>query len=45
MARPTEGYDRLQSYDEDPGWYEHLPGTVAGKVSDADLARGGITLP
>jgi manganese oxidase len=34
--------DRLKSYDEDPGWYQHLPGTVAMKSSDADLARDGI---
>jgi FtsP/CotA-like multicopper oxidase with cupredoxin domain len=34
--------DRLKSYDEDPGWYEHPPGTVALKASDADLARDGI---
>jgi len=30
--------DDLKSYDEDPGWYQHLPGTVALKTSDADLA-------
>jgi hypothetical protein len=34
--------DRLASYDEDPGWYPHPPGTVAMKASDADLARDGI---
>ena len=34
--------DRLQSYDEDPGWYQHPPGTVAGKASEAELARDGI---
>ncbi len=34
--------DRLKSYDEDPGWYEHPKGTVALKASDADLARDGI---
>ena len=34
--------DRLTSYDEDPGWYQHPPGTVALKASDADLARDGI---
>ena len=26
--------DRLKSYDEDPGWYKHPPGTVAMKASD-----------
>jgi len=34
--------DRLKSYDQDPGWYEHPPGTVALKASDAELARDGI---
>jgi hypothetical protein len=34
--------DRLASYDEDPGWYQHPPGTVALKASAADLARDGI---
>ena len=37
--------DRLQSYDEDPGWYQHPPGTVAAKASEAELARDGITVP
>lgn len=36
--------DTLKSYDEDPGWYDHPPGTVASKVSDTDLARDGISL-
>ena len=26
----------LQSYDEDPGWYEHPEGTVAWKVGDSE---------
>jgi FtsP/CotA-like multicopper oxidase with cupredoxin domain len=34
--------DRLTSYDEDPGWYQHPAGTVALKADDADLARDGI---
>jgi manganese oxidase len=34
--------DDLKSYDEDPGWYQHPPGTVALKASDAELARDGI---
>jgi len=34
--------DRLKSYDEDPGWYQHPPGTVALKATDAELARDGI---
>ena len=25
--------ERLASYDEDPGWYEHPPGTLASKVT------------
>ncbi len=36
--------DRLRSYDEDPGWYEHPKGTVALKASDAELARDGISV-
>ena len=36
--------DRLTSYDEDPGWYQHPPGTVALKATDADLARDGINV-
>jgi FtsP/CotA-like multicopper oxidase with cupredoxin domain len=34
--------DRLRSYDKDPGWYEHPPGTVALKASDPELTRDGI---
>jgi hypothetical protein len=34
--------DRLASYDQDPGWYQHPPGTVARTGSAADLAREGI---
>jgi hypothetical protein len=34
--------DHLDSYDSDPGWYRHHPGTVALKASAADLARDGI---
>ena len=36
--------DRLKSYDEDPGWYQHPPGTVALKASEADLAQDGINV-
>ena len=36
--------DRLNSYDEDPGWYEHPEGTVASKASDEELRRDGIDL-
>ena len=36
--------DRLGSYDGDPGWYQHPPGTVAFKASEADLARDGINV-
>jgi manganese oxidase len=28
--------------DDDPGWYEHPPGTVASKASAGELARDGI---
>jgi hypothetical protein len=34
--------DRLEGYDQDPGWYPHPPGTVALKATDAELARDGI---
>ncbi len=34
--------DRLKSYDEDPGWYEHPKGTVALKADAAELRRDGI---
>ena len=34
--------DDLQSYDGDPGWYQHPSGTVALKASDTDLSRDGI---
>jgi hypothetical protein len=34
--------DRLMSYDEDPGWYQHPAGTVALKASDEELRRDGI---
>jgi hypothetical protein len=34
--------DRLQSYDKDPGWYQHPHGTVALTASAAELARDGI---
>ena len=36
--------ERLKSYDEDPGWFEHPPGTVAMKVSEQELTRDGIEL-
>ena len=34
----------ITSY-EDPGWYEHPPGTVADKARDEDLKRDGIQIP
>jgi hypothetical protein len=34
--------DHLDSYDKDPGWYEHPAGTVASVADRADLARDGI---
>lgn len=36
--------DRLTSYDEDPGWYQHPPGTVAVKASETELTRDGINV-
>jgi hypothetical protein len=28
----------------DPGWYQHPPGTVAQRATDAELARDGVVL-
>jgi hypothetical protein len=36
--------DKLQNYEQDPGWYQHPPGTVALPASAADLARDGINV-
>jgi manganese oxidase len=36
--------DGLKSYDEDPGWYKHPPGTVALKATDEELRRDGIDI-
>jgi hypothetical protein len=36
--------DDLKSYD-DPGWYQHPPGTLASLASDSDLKRDGIEAP
>ena len=33
---------RLASYAQDPGWYQHPPGTVALKASAEELSRDGI---
>jgi hypothetical protein len=30
--------ENLRSYDENPGWYEHPPGTVASAVPRAEAA-------
>jgi hypothetical protein len=34
--------DELDSYEKDPGWYEHPPGTVADVAGDDELRRDGI---
>jgi hypothetical protein len=34
--------DQLKSYEEDPGWYKHPPGTVALKATNEELRRDGI---
>jgi hypothetical protein len=34
--------EQLKSYEEDPGWYKHAPGTVALKATDEELRRDGI---
>jgi len=36
--------DNLQSYD-DPGWYQHPPGTLASLATSSDLQRDGIEVP
>jgi hypothetical protein len=36
--------DGLKSYDEDPGSYNHPPGTVALKATDEELRRDGIDI-
>jgi len=36
--------DDLKSYD-DPGWYQHPPGTLAALAGDNDFTRDGIQLP
>jgi hypothetical protein len=42
MMTTVKVRDRLNSYDEDPGWYEHPKGTVALKATDQELRRDGI---
>ena len=37
--------DHLNSYDEDPGWYQAPAGTLAALASNNDLQRDGIQLP
>jgi len=34
--------EKLESYDSDPGFYQHPAGTVASPASDAELVRDGI---
>jgi manganese oxidase len=34
--------ENLTNYDEDPGWYDNPPGTVAERASAADLHGDGI---
>ena len=36
--------DRLGSYEEDPGWYEHPRGTVATRASDDELRRDAVSV-
>jgi len=33
--------DNLKSYD-DPGWYQHPPGTLATLATESDLKRDGV---
>jgi manganese oxidase len=37
--------ENLRSYDEDPGWYEHPPGTVASAVGDRQAGTTPSVLP
>jgi manganese oxidase len=32
----------LDSYDRDPGWYQHPKGTVAGLATAEELRRDGV---
>jgi len=34
--------DEVTNYDEDPGWYDHPEGTVAGKASAEEIAMLGV---
>lgn len=34
--------DELESYDKDPGWYQHPAGSVADAAAPAELKRDGI---
>ncbi len=34
--------NKLKSYDEDPGWYQHPKGTVASEAAADELARDGV---
>jgi len=44
MMTVVKGRDPLKSYDKDHGWYEHAPGTVAFKASDAEFTGDGINV-
>ena len=37
--------EQVTNYDEDPGWYAHPPGTVAGPASAEELAMLGQPVP
>jgi len=34
--------DHVESYDKDPGWYAHPPGSIASRASAFELARDGV---
>jgi hypothetical protein len=42
MVEIVKVRDDVKSYDEDPGWHQHPPGTVGVEASDAELARDAI---
>jgi hypothetical protein len=37
--------ENLRSYDEDPGWYDHPPGTVASAVGETQAVAPPAFLP
>jgi FtsP/CotA-like multicopper oxidase with cupredoxin domain len=42
MATIVKVREDLKSYDQDPGWYQAPPGTIASPADPAELKRDGI---